>query len=142
MEFFKCSGQAFTPVTNLDIANVGALDASSRDRPLVGDRRLANRSATEWFNKSAFTSPAQYTFGNAGRNILRAQSLKDVDLSMFREDKVTERFTVQFRAEFFNSLNHPTFDVPQTTITSPVFSAVSGTAISARQVQLGLKFLF
>jgi hypothetical protein len=137
------SGQAFTPVTNLDIANVGALDASSRDRPnLVGDAHLPNPSATEWFNKAAFASPQQYTFGTAGRNILRAQSLKDLDLSLFREDALTERIKLQFRAEFFNIVNHPTFDVPQATITSPVFAAVSGTATSARQIQLGLKVLF
>ena len=137
------SGQAFTPLTNLDIANVGALDAASRDRPnLVGDAHLANPSATQWFNKAAFVAPPQYTFGTAGRNILRAQSLKGLDLSLFREDAVTERIKLQFRAEFFNILNHPTFDVPQAMITSPVFAAVSGTATSARQMQLGLKVLF
>jgi hypothetical protein len=81
-------------------------------------------------------------FGDGGRNILRPQSLKDLDLSLFREDTLTERIKVQFRAEFFNILNHPSFDVPQATITSPVFAAVSGTANSARQVQLGLKVLF
>jgi hypothetical protein len=53
--------------------------------------------------------------------------LKDLDLSLFREDSLTERIKLQFRAEFFNSLNHPTFDVPQATITSPVFAAVSPT---------------
>ncbi len=137
------SGAPFTPVTNLDIANVGALDASSRDRPnLIGNPNLANPSASEWFNTSAFASPAPYTYGTAGRNILRTQGLKELDLSLFREDKLTERITLQFRAEAFNFLNHPTFDVPQTTTTSPVFGAVSSTTNSARQVQLGLKLLF
>ncbi len=137
------SGEAFTPVTNLDIANVGALDASSRDRPnLVGDPHLANPTASEWFNKNAFVAPPQYTFGTAGRNILRTQSLNELDLSLFREDKLTERIKTQFRAEFFNILNHPTFDIPQTTTTSPVFGAVSSTTNSGRQIQLGLKILF
>jgi len=137
------SGQAFTPVTNLDIANVGALDASSRDRPdLVGDPHLSSPSPSLWFNKAAFRSPAQYTYGSAGRNILRSAALKDLDLSLFREDKLTERIKLQFRAESFNLLNHPTFDVPQTTITSPLFGVVSGTIATARQIQLGLKLLF
>jgi hypothetical protein len=52
------------------------------------------------------------------------------------------RLLLQFRAEFFNIVNHPTFDVPQATITSPVFAAVSGTATSARQMPLGLNVLF
>ncbi len=137
------SGAPFTPVTNLDIANVGALDASSRDRPnLIGNPNLANPTVSEWFNTSAFVSPPQYTFGTAGRNILRTDALKDLDLSLFRENKIRERITIQFRAETFNLLNHPTFDVPQTTITSPVFGSVSGTTNSARQIQLGLKVLF
>ncbi len=137
------SGQPFTPVTNLDIANVGALDASSRDRPnLVGNPHLSNPSASAWFNKAAFAAPAQYTYGNAGRNILRSQALNDVDFSLFREDRITERLKLQFRAELFNVLNHPTFDVPQTTTTSPVFAAESATVSNARQVQLALKLLF
>ena len=107
------SGQPFTPVTNLDIANVGALDAASRDRPdLVGDPHLSNPTPALWFNKAAFRSPAQYTFGNAGRNILRSGALKQLDLSLFREDRITERVKLQFRAESFNLLNHPAFDVP------------------------------
>jgi hypothetical protein len=65
-----------------------------------------------------------------------------LDLSLYREDKLTERFKLQFRAEFFNIFNHPTMDLPQLTTTSPVFAAVSSTTNSGRQVQLGLKILF
>jgi hypothetical protein len=137
------SGQPFTPVTNLDIANIGALDASSRDRPdLIGDPKLSNPTPSLWFNKAVFKSPAQYTFGSAGRNILRGDSLKDVDLSLFREDRLSERIKLQFRAESFNLFNHPTFDLPQATITSPLFGVVGGTIGNARQIQLGLKLLF
>ena len=137
------SGAPFTPVTNLDIANVGALDASSRDRPnLIGNPYPANQSASQWINPSAFVAPPQYTFGTAGRNILRTQALKDLDFSLFREDKIGERIKLQFRVETFNLLNHPTFDAPQATITSPVFGVRSSTTNSARQIQLGLKVLF
>ena len=114
-----------------------------RDRPdLIGDPHLSNPTPSLWFNKAAFRSPAQYTYGSAGRNILRSGPLKDLDLSLFREDRMTERIKMQFRAESFNLLNHPAFDVPQTTITSPLFGVVSGTIGNARQIQLGLKLLF
>jgi len=49
---------------------------------------------------------------------------------------------MQFRAEAFNILNHPTFGTPQGLITSPTFGAVSSTVSTARQIQLGLKLVF
>jgi len=137
------SGQPFTPVTNLDIANVGALTANSRVRPdLIGNPHLDNPAPARWFNTNAFRAPAQYTFGSAGRNVLRSDSFQDFALSLFREDRLTERIRLQFRAESFNLINHPSFGVPQTTITSSLFAAVGGTASNARQIQLGLKLLF
>jgi hypothetical protein len=137
------TGQPFTPVTNLDIANVGALTAASRVRPdLVGDPHLDNPTPATWFNRAAFRTPAQFTFGSAGRNLLRSDSVRDFAISLFREDRIGERMKLQFRAESFNIANHPNFAVPQATITSPVFSAVSNTVTNSRQVQLGLKLLF
>jgi hypothetical protein len=137
------TGQAFTPVTNLDIANIGALTANTRARPdLIADPHLDDPTPAQWFNKSAFRAPPQYRFGSAGRNILRSDSLRDFALSLFREDKLTERLRLQFRVESFNLFNHPTFSVPQTTTTSPLFAAVGGTASNSRQIQLGLKLLF
>ena len=71
-----------------------------------------------------------------------SDSYQDIDLSLFREDRITERCKLQFRAEAFNFLNHPTFAIPQAAVTNPQFGQVSGTASTARQVQLGLKVLF
>ena len=137
------SGQPFTAVTNADIANIGTTTAATRARPdVVGDWHLANPTPALWFNTSAFRAPAQYRFGNAGRNIMRTDSLTDLAFSLFRADRITERATLQFRAEAFNILNHPTFGAPMSTTTSPAFGVVGGTASGARQVQLGLKLLF
>jgi hypothetical protein len=137
------SGQPFTPVTNLDIANVGALTPGSRVRPdLIGDPHLDNPTPAMWFDRFAFRTPAQFTFGSAGRNLLRSDSVRDLAISLFREDRITERIKLQFRAESFNIVNHPNFAIPQATITSPVFAAVSNTITNSRQIQLGLKLLF
>jgi hypothetical protein len=51
-------------------------------------------------------------FGNMGRNSLRGPNFRQFDLSIFKNTPVTERVTVQFRAEFFNLLNHPNFASP------------------------------
>jgi hypothetical protein len=137
------SGQPFTLATNADIANIGAIGGSSQDRPnLVGDPHLANPSPTQWFNKAAYAIPAAYTFGTSGRNQLWTESAKNVDVSLFRQDSLTEWLRLQFRVEAFNIFNHPTFGTPQTLITSPSFAAISGTISTARQIQLGMKLIF
>jgi hypothetical protein len=137
------SGQPFTPVTNQDIANIGALTAANRARPdLVGDMKLDHPTPAMWFNKAAFAAPAQYTYGTAGRNIGRSDSQQNFDISLFREDRIGERMKLQFRAEAFNAFNHPTFGTPQTTFTNRNFGVVSDTVGSARQIQLGLKLVF
>ena len=71
-------------------------------------------------------------FGNLGRNALRAPAFKEVNLSIFKNTLLTERITLQFRAEFFNILNHPNFANPNLPnfITDPA-SAGIGTITSA-----------
>jgi hypothetical protein len=53
-----------------------------------------------------------------------------------------EKSSFQFRAEFYNALNHPQFANPDTNITSPTFGVISSTAVSARVGQLALRFAF
>jgi hypothetical protein len=71
-------------------------------------------------------------FGNLGRNALRGPAFKEVNLSIFKNTLLTERITLQFRAEFFNILNHPNFANPNLPnfITDPA-SAGIGTITSA-----------
>ena len=128
---------------DLDIANIGAINQWSRARPdLVGDPKLSNPTPERWFNTDEFASPAQFTFGTAGRNIVRTDASQNVDLSLFREDQITERLRLQFRAEFFNAFNHPSFGIPQLRFTNRRFGQVSSTVSTARQIQFGLKLIF
>ena len=137
------SGQPFTVDMGQDIANIGALAAANMARPdLVGNMKLDNPTPNLWFNTKAFAAPAQYTFGTAGRNIGRTDAQQNFDLSLFREDRITERLKLQFRAEAFNAFNHATFGKPQTRFTNRNVGVVSDTVGSARQMQFGLKLLF
>jgi carboxypeptidase family protein/TonB-dependent receptor-like protein len=61
---------------------------------------------------SVMTPPAQNTFGNMGRNIFRDSGFKNVDLSVFKEFKFTERYAAEFRWELFNVFNHPNIANP------------------------------
>lgn len=132
------SGLPFTLFVSGDIANVG----NGSERPnLVGNPHVPNPSPKMWFNPAAFAVPAQYTFGNVGRNSLRSDWYKDVDFSVFREFPVVERQSFQFRAEAFNVTNTPTWGIPASTVGAN-FGVVSSTRSTERQLQFALKYLF
>ncbi len=63
-------------------------------------------------NSSVLIPPALGTIGNAGRNVFRDSGFKNWDVSVIKDWKIRERLTTQFRAEFFNVLNHPNFTNP------------------------------
>ena len=109
---------------------------------------------------SAMIAPAPGHYGTMGRNIFRDSGYRNMDLSVFKNFKFKERLTTQFRAEFFNVLNHPNFGnpgfrnisnsdpsapgsfgaenvTPDVTANNPVL----GTG-GPREIQLGLKLLF
>jgi hypothetical protein len=138
------TGLPFAPVLANSVANTGT---SSRPN-LVADWHLDNPTITHWFNTALNTSgapwvtPAQFTFGNAGRGILRGPGRSDVDFSVFKEFPVTERFRLQFRGEFFNIFNHPQFDLPGQTIGSPSAGVISGTVGTPRDIQFSLRLQF
>jgi len=88
--------------------------------------------------------------GNAGRNIGTSPSYSALDVNLSKDTKVTERAVVQFRAEFFNILNHTIFNFPVTTLgafnSSGTPNSNAGTITSivgtSRQIQFALKVLF
>jgi hypothetical protein len=117
---------------------------SGLQRPDVqGDPNLARgqRSPLRWFNTSAFVSNPVGTFGNSGRNIIRGPGLATVDFSLFKSTTLTERFSLQFRAELFNLLNHTNFGNPGNFIDGPNFGVVTSTN-PARQIQFAVKFQY
>ena len=69
-------------------------------------------TTANWIDLSAFQNPAQGTFGTVRRNSFYAPGYSDVDLSVFKNTKITERVTVQFRAEMFNLFNRTNFAPP------------------------------
>jgi hypothetical protein len=98
----------------------------------------------QWFNPAVYTAPAPYTYGDAPRffSNLRAAGVLNLDLSVFKEFPIQERFKLQFRAESFNLWNRPQFGIPNTTIGSPNAGAVTSQTNAARSFQFALKILF
>ena len=73
---------------------------------------------------------------------LRGDRLENLDFSVFKNFRFTERMNLQFRAEAFNSMNHPLFGDPNTTVGALTFGQITGQANAPRQIQFGLKLLF
>jgi hypothetical protein len=100
----------------------------------------------EWFDTSAFSVPAPYTFGNESRvdPVLRSQGIENWDFSLFKDTRFgpEDRLGVQFRAEFFNLFNKPQFGPPNTTTNGGGFGVVSSTLNNPRLVQFALRFTF
>jgi hypothetical protein len=108
---------------------------------LVGNPHLPTQTLNAWFNKAAFAMPALGSFGNTGRNILRAPGFWNVDMSFGREFPLaSETRKLQFRSEFFNALNHVNPDPPDTTFTSPTFGRITSYSNRGpRTLQFSLK---
>jgi hypothetical protein len=80
-----------------------------------------------WFDTSAFARPTGVSFGDVGRNTMRGPGVVNLDLSLFRNFKITERFNLQFRAESFNVSNTPHFSNPNRDINSSNFGTIQST---------------
>jgi hypothetical protein len=105
------------------------------------------------FNPSCFltqpdTVPGGVLVGKSGRNAFYGPGLTTVDFSTFKNFKFAERFRVQFRAEFFNILNHANFAAPNflndanNSIGTSNAGVIGSTSTSSRQIQLGLKLVW
>lgn len=139
------SGLPYDVYISTDIPNVGNSAPSTGNvrANVIGDPHLANPSTAEWFNTAAFVQPQQFTFGTSGRNSLRADWFKNLDLSLFRDFPFTEKRRLQFRAEAFNVTNTPTWGIPVNDLNNQKqFGSIISTRSTERQLQLSLKFYF
>jgi hypothetical protein len=96
-----------------------------------------------WFNTAAFAPVPSGVVrpGNAHRGTINGPGFQRWDLSLFKNFKVTESSSFQFRAETTNTFNHTNFDTVSTSTTAGVYGQVTGTR-DPRILQVGLKFNF
>jgi hypothetical protein len=107
------SGAPFTVNLSTDVANDGEpLSAPSQRPNLTCNPNSGPKTTLEWFNISCFAVPAQFTYGNAGRDIVTGPSLDDFDFTLQKQFPIRERANLQFRLDIFNFFNHPNFNAP------------------------------
>jgi hypothetical protein len=134
------SGSPFNVSVAGDVANCGC--TSRPNRVADGNLPSGQRGVNGWFDVAAFTVPAPFTYGNAGRNVLIGPGLQNLDTALFKNLRIRERSTLEFRWELFNALNHANFGFPSAAINVPATAGKIFSASAARQMQFGLKFLF
>jgi hypothetical protein len=140
------TGRPFTVtlLPGVDNSNTGlpSIGFGVVDRPnLVGNPSLASPTSDRWFNTSAFVMPPFGTFGTAGRNFLTGPGFSSVNISVIKSTAMREGLTLQFRAEIFNLLDRPNFNLPDSFLGSPAFGRILS-AGTPRRAQFGLKLLF
>jgi hypothetical protein len=99
-------------------------------------------NAGAWFNPGAFSTPAAFTFGDVGRNTIYGPGMQTLDLALVRVFAMTERFKLQFRAEFFNALNHVNLGTPNRFVNTPQFGTITEATTPARQIQFSARVSF
>ncbi len=87
---------------------------------------------TQYYDVTAFRDPnfqrpaGTFRFGSMGRNALRGPGFQKVDMALFKDFRLTERFTLQFKAEAFNFTNTPRFNNPASNVSSMAVNASTG----------------
>jgi hypothetical protein len=105
-----------------------------------------------YFNLSCFTTPPLVgadgmgtSFGDSATGIVDGPGQANLDVALSKTVRMNwpdENSNIQFRAEFFNALNHPQFANPDINFASPTFGVINSTAVNARVGQLAIKFIF
>ena len=144
------SGFPFTPQLSYNPSNNG--DIRNPVRPFLNPAFTGPailHSPKQWFNPAAFLAPPPGSgfYGNLSRDSLTGPGIATWDFSLMKDTSIHDRFTSQFRAEFFNLLNRANFNTPNLIAftpagVSPTAGIVTNTATTARQVQLALKLLW
>jgi hypothetical protein len=96
---------------------------------------------TTYFNRSALQSSGAQ-FGNLGRNVVMGPDQRRLDLSVIKRTRLTERTSLEFRAEGYNIANNPTFRNPDRDMSNASFGSITRTRGGPRVIQLGLKLRF
>jgi hypothetical protein len=163
----RAFGNGWTGVTNAilggwNVSSIIALHSGfpitlqatdvSRQAPRAGGRpnrlegrsgKLDNPTPDRWLDISAYDLPADGTFGNSGNSSERAPSFGNWDFALGKKFNITEAKYFDFRAEFFNITNHPSYGPPNRNISAPnAFGIVTSTINEPRILEFALKFHF
>ena len=121
--------------------SIGTASAVGQRPNYTGAPLYLHGDPTKHLNPAAFATPAVGQAGSLGKGAVRGKALTNIDFSMAKNWRFKERYGFQFRAEFFNLLNHPNFVGFDLDTRNGTFGQLLNTQ-SSREIQLGIKFTF
>ncbi len=145
---YTSGGRLFVTTNNtLPFFNLGLrpdlVSGDIRSNVDMGSYDPADPSKNTYLNRSAFAQPGAGQYGNAPRALdVRGPMRMEESFAVFKQTKIGERFTHQFRMEMQNPLNRTVFGNPITDFTSAAFGRINSTQIGPRNIQFGMKLLF
>jgi hypothetical protein len=109
--------------------------------PSQGATGPAESRLNRYFNVDAFALPQPYVYGTSPRLLphTRGPGQANMDLSIMKDNPFAERYTLEFRGEFFNLANRPEFGFPDQTFGDPTFGQINSQVNDPRRVQFGLR---
>ena len=108
----------------------------------IVNQRVAG-PAIQYFNPSCYTLEPAGTEGNVGRDSIYGPGLVNVDFSVLKRTRVTEKLDSEFRAEIFNLFDRPNFGLPNPSVfTGPTAGQITTLATPPRQIQFAMRLLF
>jgi hypothetical protein len=104
----------------------------------IGDR------LSRYFNTAAFAQPPDFTYGNLAPRIgtVRSPGMNNVNVTLSKQFRITERAKFDLRASAYNFLNHPVFSGPNTTFGDASFGRVFNQVNLSRQMEFAAKIVF
>ena len=145
------SGSPWNVTVGFDQAG-NVITGSERPNLIMPANQIMTGNINQWANPAGFGLPAPGTLGNLQRDFLQGPGTVDFDYAVMKETPIKEGLRLQFRAEFFNLLNHPNFALPNPSAfvqtangggaPNPTFGKITATTTSSRQIQFALKLLF
>jgi carboxypeptidase family protein len=144
------SGAPFTPLNGSDptgaLSGIDTLVGNAIRPNVLSTLPISTMSIEELVaaGRGTLFQPLQagQRVGNAGRNILRADGINNIDFGILKNTRLGENQKLQIRADFYNATNTRDFGIPNATITNAGFLNQWGTDGGKRRVIVGLRYVF
>jgi outer membrane receptor protein involved in Fe transport len=132
-------GLYFTPT----LANSSSLNSTIALRPnRIRSGQVSNPNRSQWFDPTAFTVPALYTYGDSGRNILLGPSFSSTDLSLQKAFTIAEKVHLDLKWDVFNAFNHTNLANPNSSVDTSTAGQITGIVDFKRRMQIGAQLTF